>query len=667
MNQFLNRELSWTKFNARILDQSKNLGLPLLERLKFLAIYGVNLDEFYMIRVAGLKRLYSKGITKMSDDGMSPIQQINAIQATLRNQKQQLEKSYFSLKDSLIQNGVYILDYDELSEEDKQGSKRHFIENLYPIIVPVVVDAIHPFPHFNNLSFGIVVKLQNLENPQDISFALLRIPRFFPRFIEIRNGVFVTCESIVGEFAQLVFEGFEVLNWCSFRITRNADFEIEEQDADDFIDLLNEGLKARRRGEIVRLQISRNEDCSLLEFLQSHLPSVDVYQYNLPLNIGALWQIVSHPNLSHLLHPYYAPKIPSELHQDKNLFEILSQQDVMLFHPYESFDPVVQFIQQASRDPSVLSIKMTLYRVGKNSPIVQALIDAAEHKQVSVLVELKARFDEENNLEWVRALEEAGAHVVYGVSGLKVHAKIALVLRKEDKAIKGYVHLGTGNYNIQSAKIYTDVSLLSSNRALVSDAIKFFHSLLAGLSSKTFLLSILMAPMQIKPKVLDLIEGEIQKGEEGEIVMKMNALMDAEIIRALYRASQNNVKIQLIVRGICALNPQVEGMSENIRVISIVGRYLEHARIYYFKYGGIYFASADMMPRNLQRRVELLVPVENPRNKQRLLDFLRLQLQDTAGSYELMQGGEYQKVLGDGIDSQSECESLGFWKSSKLF
>lgn len=657
---FLNRELSWIKFNARVLDRSNNCNLPLLERLKFLAIYGINLDEFYMIRVAGLKKLYFKGITKIGQDGMSPLQQLNAIEIKLREQKKKLEKSYFSLKASLMQKGIYILNYGELNKEDKEKAREYFTESLYPVIVPVVIDAIHPFPHFNNLSFGIVVKLRNIEKPQDLSFALLRIPRFFPRFIEVRDGVFVTCESIVGEFAQLIFEGFEVLDWCPFRITRNADFEIEEQEADDFIELLNEGLKARRRGEIVRLQVGKNQDRSLLEFLQSHLPKVDVYQYDLPLNLGALWQIVSHPNFSHLLHPYYTPKIPASLREQKNFFEVLSSQDVMLFHPYESFDPIVQFIQQASRDPDVLSIKMTLYRVGKNSPIVQALIDAAEHKQVNVLVELKARFDEENNLEWVRALEEAGAHVIYGVSGLKVHAKIALVLRKEDKAIKGYVHLSTGNYNTQSAKVYTDISLLSSNKTLVCDAIKFFHSLLAGLSSKTLLHSIFMAPMQIKPKILELIEGEIQKGREGEIIMKMNTLMDYEIIQALYRASSEGVKIQLIVRGVCALHPQVEGMSENIRVISIVGRYLEHARIYYFKHGGVYFSSADMMPRNLQRRVELLIPVENHQNKERLLRFLQLQLQDSMCAYELIKGGEYQKILGEGIDSQFECQALEF-------
>lgn len=660
MQKYFNRELSWVKFNARILDQSFKLDLPILERLKFLAIYGVNLDEFYMIRVAGLKKLYHRGITKVGDDGMSPAQQLKAIEKVLRSQKEDLEKSYFSIRNALMQEGIFILDYDELDESDQQRAREYFNRSLYPIIVPVVIDAIHPFPHFNNLSFGIIVKMQNIKNPQEVSFALIRIPRFFSRFAEIREGVFVTCESIVGEFANLVFEGFKILNWCPFRITRNADFEIEEEEADDFIELLSEGLKARKRGEIVRLQVGKNNDESLLEFLQSHLPKVDAYHYDLPLDLGALWQIVSHPHFPHLLHPYFSPKIPQVLNEEGKIFEVLKEQDLMLFHPYESFDPVVRFIQQASRDPNVLSIKMTLYRVGKDSPIVQALIDAAGHKQVNVLVELKARFDEENNLEWVRALEEAGAHVIYGVAGLKVHAKIALVLRKEIDRIRGYVHIGSGNYNMQSAKVYTDISLLSSREELIADAIKFFHSLLAGLAKRTQLQSIFMAPMQIKPKILDLINGEKQRGENGKIIMKMNALVDSDVIDALYEASQNGVKIYLIVRGICALRPEIAGLSENIKVISLVGRYLEHARIYYFKHGGLYFSSADMMPRNLQRRIELLVPIEHPEASQSLLNFLTLQLEDTKGAYELRSSGEYQQILGEGFDSQQECQKLNF-------
>lgn len=660
--RYFNRELSWLKFNHRVLDQSSNVALPLLERLKFIAIYGINLDEFYMIRIAGLKRLYQKGIGKVGSDGMSPHMQLQFIEKTLREQKIELEKSYFLLKDSLKNEGLELLNFCELSSKDQQKAQEYFFENLYPVIIPIVVDSTHPFPHFNNLSFGIVLKLCKKDNNKFEEFALVRIPRFFPRFVEIRTGVFVLCESIVGEFVERIFEGFEVQTWCPFRVTRNADFEIEEEEADDFIELLNEGLKARKKGEIVRLQIGRNADKSLLQFLQTHLDisKEDVFEYDLPLNLGALWQIISHPNYSYLNLKRFIAKPTSLLNPNLGLFDNIAQNDILMFHPYESFDPVVEFITQASKDPQVLSIKMTLYRVGKNSPIIQALIEASESKQVSVLVELKARFDEENNLGWVRALEDAGAHVVYGAVGLKVHAKIALVLRKEEEKIRGFVHISSGNYNIQSAKSYTDISLLSSKQEIVSDAIKFFHSLSTGLSSQTHLDTLLMAPSQIKPSILALIAQERDKAQEGEIIMKMNALVDTEVIDALYEASNAGVKINLIVRGICALKPQVEGLSENIRVISNIGRYLEHARIYYFKHGGVYFGSADMMPRNLERRVELLVPVCEKKYQQELLKILHTQLEADVGVYELCESGEYQKIIGNGLDCQKEFESLSF-------
>lgn len=657
---YFNRELSWIKFNHRVLLQSKNSSLPLLERLKFLAIYAINLDEFYMIRVAGLKKLYQKGIATIGKDGMSPKVQLKEIEKSLRIQKMELEGSYKEICSCLTKEGVSILQYSQLQQEaDQERAKKYFFDNLYPVIVPIIVDCIHPFPHLNNLSFGIVLKM--LTPNQNIHFALIRIPRFLPRFIEIREGVFLLCESLVGEFAECIFEGFQVLDWCPFRITRNADFEIEEE-AEDFLTLLNEGLKSRRKGEIVRLQVEKKEDPSFLQFLKKHIhvDAPDIYEYTIPLNLASLWQIISHRNYSHLLHPVFQPKIPFDL-SEKNLFEQISKRDIVLFHPYESFEPIVEFITQASKDPDVLSIRMTLYRVGKDSPIVKALLEAAESKQVSVLVELKARFDEENNLGWVKALEDAGAHVIYGVARLKVHAKTALVLKKHNGGVKGFVHIGSGNYNIQSARVYTDISFLSANESIVADIIKFFHSLSTGLSSTTHLHTLYVAPSQIKPQILELIAQESLMGEHGHIIMKMNALVDSDIIDALYKASQAGVKIDLIVRGICALRPQLDGLSENIRVISIVGRYLEHARIYYFRHGGIYFSSADMMTRNLERRVELLVPIQDERNIQRLLSILSMQLNDTQGAYELDCNGEYQKVIGEGENSQNECEKLKFW------
>lgn len=656
---YFNRELSWVKFNHRVLLQSMDSSLPLLERLKFIAIYAINLDEFYMIRVAGLKKLYQKGIFRVGNDGMSPKDLLKKIEKALRDQKAELEKSYAQIHSQLAKNGVQILKYSELKEDDKRKAKEYFFANLYPVIVPVVVDSIHPFPHLNNLSFGIALKM--LTPNQDIRFALIRIPRFFPRFVEIKEGVFLLCESLVGEFAEYIFEGYKVLDWCTFRITRNADFEIEEE-ADDFLTLLNERLKARKKGEIVRLQVGRKSDRSFLQFLQTHihLQEGDIYEYDLPLNLGSLWQIISHRNYSHLLHSPFQPKNPLKLNEE-NLFEQINKRDIVLFHPYESFDPVVEFISQASKDPDVLSIRMTLYRVGKNSPIIKSLIEAAESKQVSVLVELKARFDEENNLGWVKALEDAGAHVVYGAVGLKVHAKTALVLKKTQESVKGFVHIGSGNYNVQSARTYTDISLFSAREEIVSDVIKFFHSLSTGLSSTTHLHTLFMAPAQIKPHILELIAKEKEKGMEGQIIMKMNALVDGDVIDALYQASGAGVKIELIVRGICAIRPKIKGLSENIRVISIIGKYLEHARIYYFRHGGVYFASADMMPRNLERRVELLVPIQDEKIAQRLLAILSLQVNDTQGAYELQSNGEYEKVAGEGENSQNECENLKFW------
>ena len=656
---YFNRELSWIKFNHRVLLQSMDSSLPLLERLKFIAIYAINLDEFYMIRVAGLKKLYQKGIFRVGNDGMSPKDLLKKIEKALRDQKAELEKSYAQIHSQLAKNGVQILKYSELKEDDKRKAKEYFFANLYPVIVPVVVDSIHPFPHLNNLSFGIALKM--LTPNQDIRFALIRIPRFFPRFVEIKEGVFLLCESLVGEFAEYIFEGYKVLDWCTFRITRNADFEIEEE-ADDFLTLLNERLKARKKGEIVRLQVGRKSDRSFLQFLQTHihLQEGDIYEYDLPLNLGSLWQIISHRNYSHLLHSPFQPKNPLKLNEE-NLFEQINKRDIVLFHPYESFDPVVEFISQASKDPDVLSIRMTLYRVGKNSPIIKSLIEAAESKQVSVLVELKARFDEENNLGWVKALEDAGAHVVYGAVGLKVHAKTALVLKKTQESVKGFVHIGSGNYNVQSARTYTDISLFSAREEIVSDVIKFFHSLSTGLSSTTHLHTLFMAPAQIKPHILELIAKEKEKGTEGQIIMKMNALVDGDVIDALYQASGAGVKIELIVRGICAIRPKIKGLSENIRVISIIGKYLEHARIYYFRHGGVYFASADMMPRNLERRVELLVPIQDEKIAQRLLAILSLQVNDTQGAYELQSNGEYEKVAGEGENSQNECENLKFW------
>ncbi|WP_300448953.1 RNA degradosome polyphosphate kinase [uncultured Helicobacter sp.] len=645
---YFNRELSWLKFNTRVLNEAKNTNIPLLERLKFVAIYGTNLDEFYMIRVAGLKRLYASGITEVGADKLTPLQQLKSIREQLDKEKNVLEGIFKEIQDELAKEGMHIKRVSQLNDEQKKQLHEYFINYLYPVIVPVVVDATHPFPHLNNLSFAIALQLKSLHNGS-LKFAMVRISRLLSRFVEIESGIFVAIEDIVGEFASELFGDYEIMNYVPFRITRNADMEIEEEEADDFIELMSEGLKTRRKGEVVRLEVGTDKDTSLLDFINSHLKvdSKDIYMYRIPLNLSGLWELVGSKAYAHLTIPPFNPKTLPPLHSNVEILSTMENHDIVLFHPYESFDPVVNFIQSAAKDPDVLSIRMTLYRVGKNSPIVKALIQAAENnKQVTALVELKARFDEENNLHWAHSLESAGAHVIYGVPGLKVHAKIALVIKKVGNTLKEYVHLSTGNYNPSTAKIYTDISLLTCNSAFAKDAIKLFHSLSTGSCYRTKLDCLMIAPTQIKTKILELIENEIKAGTEGRIIMKCNAFVDVDVIRALYRASIAGVKIDLIVRGVSALRPGIKGVSEHIRVFSIVGKYLEHARIYYFKHDkvGIYFASADIMPRNLERRVEILTPSLNIDMSKRLMEILQMQLNDNVQMYELQSNGEYHKV-----------------------
>lgn len=645
---YFNRELSWLKFNTRVLNEAKNTHIPLLERLKFVAIYGTNLDEFYMIRVAGLKRLYASGITEVGADKLTPLQQLKSIREYLDKEKRTLESAFKGIQSGLAREGMHIKQVSQLNSEQKAKLYEYFLHYLYPVIVPVVVDSTHPFPHLNNLSFAIALRLKSLQDGS-VKFAMVRISRLLPRFVEIEGGVFTPIEDVVGEFASELFGDYEILSYVPFRITRNADMEIEEEEADDFIEIMSEGLKTRRKGEVVRLEVGVDKDNSLLDFINSHLnvDPKDIYAYNIPLNLSGLWELVGSKAYAHLTTPPFNPKILPPLQGNVDLLSTIESEDILLFHPYESFDPVVNFIQSAAKDPDVLSIRMTLYRVGKNSPIVKALIQAAENnKQVTALVELKARFDEENNLHWAHSLESAGAHVIYGVPGLKVHAKIALVIKKIGNTLKEYVHLSTGNYNPSTAKIYTDISLLTCNNAFAKDAIKLFHSLSTGSSYRTKLDCLMIAPTQIKPKILELIENETKKGAEGQIIMKCNAFVDANVIAALYKASMAGVKIDLIVRGVCALRPGVKGVSENIRVFSIIGKYLEHARIYYFKNDsvGVYFASADIMPRNLERRVEILTPSLNTQMSKRLMEILKMQLNDNVQMYELQSNGEYQKV-----------------------
>jgi polyphosphate kinase len=643
-----NRELSWLQFNTRVLKQAQDETQPLLERLKFLAIYGTNLDEFYMIRVAGLKKLFSAGVMVSGADRLTPMQQLREIRKYLHQELQVVEYTLTEIFKKLEKEGISVKSYDEVNQQQKHRLNRYFTEQIYPVIVPIAVDATHPFPHLNNLSFGLIVKLQDMDNESIERNGIVRIPRVLPRFIELEDGCYIPIESVVVEHVGELFPGYKLQNHITFRVTRNADITIEEEEADDFMEILEEGLRLRKKGELVRLELGQETSPDLLNFFNRHtnVYKDDIYRFSSILNLGSLWQIVSNKNFAHLTATPFKPRLLPPFDTTENIFNIIDKQDALMYHPYESFEPVVKLIQTAAKDPDVVSIKMTLYRSGTNSPIVQALMQAAESgKQVTTMVELKARFDEENNLIWAKALENAGAHVIYGIPGFKVHAKATLITRRVDDKLKQYAHLATGNYNPQTAKIYTDTSYMTCNEEITNDLTRFFH-FLTGFSKKGKLNKLYMSPTQIKPKILSMIQNEAKKGSEGHIIAKVNSLVDEDVIRGLYKASQAGVKVDLIVRGICCLKPGIPGLSENIRVVSIIGKYLEHARVFYFKHAApqLYISSADWMPRNLVRRIELLSGIEDKESAERLLNMLQLQVSDNVLSHELQSDGSYHKV-----------------------
>ncbi|MFK5936877.1 MAG: RNA degradosome polyphosphate kinase [Sulfurimonas sp.] len=647
-NLYNNRELSWLQFNTRVLKQAQDESLPLLERLKFLAIYGTNLDEFYMIRVAGLKKLFAAGIIVSGADRLTPLQQLKEIRNYLHQEQQVVEYTRTEILKKLTVEGMSVKSYDEVNQTEKNFLNRFFNENIYPVIIPIAIDATHPFPHLNNLSFGLIVKLKDDDDENIERFGLIRVPRVLNRFVELDSSTYVPIESLVAQHVEDLFPGYGLIKYAAFRVTRNADIAIEEEEADDFMEILEEGLKLRRKGEMVRLEVGSNADDEIINFFNRHVNVYkdDIYKFHTFLNLSSLWQLVSNKDFAHLLSPVFKPKTLPPCDISENIFATLEKQDVLLYHPYESFDPVVKFIQTASKDPDVVSLKMTLYRSGTNSPIVKALMDASESgKQVTVMVELKARFDEENNLIWAKALEKSGAHVIYGIKGFKVHAKATLITRRKNGKLKQYAHLGTGNYNPATAKIYTDMSYMTSKDEITNDLTRFFH-FLTGFSKKGKLNELYMAPSQIKPKILSLIHNETRQGTNGQIIAKINSLVDEDVIRALYKASQAGVKIELIVRGICCLKPQMEEVSENIKVISIIGKYLEHPRTFYFKNDAaqVYISSADWMPRNLVRRIELLTAIKDDVSKEKIIQILKLQCADNSLAHELQSDGSYIKV-----------------------
>lgn len=645
-----NRELSWLDFNYRVLQEAQDKNNPLLEQLNFISIFSSNLDEFFMVRVAGLQDQVKMGYDKPENKAqLTPKQQL--VQIKLKNKEivDLQYKRYNELIDDLKQYQVEIIKPEQLPDDLLPQLESEFKYGILPTLTPLGIDAYHPFPKLNNKSLNIFV---DIDTEDDINSAIVQIPSLISRFYSFNKGdkqYIILIEDIITYFINDLFSGYTVLNTFTFRITRNADLTIHEDGAEDLLIEIERFLKERKRGTAVRLEVdgrqATHEDIVwIINQLDVH--DNDVYFVDGPLDLTMLTDLVDHLSnkLKYLKYNKYVPQIPQSL-GNHNIFDLSLKRDIFFHHPYESFEPIVDFIREAAEDPNTIAIKQTLYRVSKDSPIINSLKNAAENgKQVTVLVELKARFDEENNVHWARMLEDAGCHVIYGMTHLKTHSKIALVVKRMNNKLTSFIHLGTGNYNDKTANIYTDMGLITTNAEIAEDAINFFNYL-SGYSVKPEYNKLIVAPFDIRDVFLARIDNEIKSHREngnGKIIMKMNSLTDKDIILKLFEASCAGVKVQLIIRGICCLKPGVPGISENIEVVSIVGRFLEHSRIYHFHNNGddiIYLSSADAMTRNMIKRVEILFPVEDKNIAKRLLDYMNLQLSDN-------QKGRYQDELG---------------------
>ena len=624
-----NRELSWIQFNARVLEEALDPSLPLLERLKFLSIFSTNLDEFFMVRVSGLQEQLETVAPPLSPDGMTPAAQLKLISETLRPLlQQQTDCLIHEILPGLEEAGIRLLEYEELSASQKQDLEQFYFDRVFPVLTPLAVDPGHPFPYISNISLnlGILLGPSGSDVENEPRFARVKIPPKVPRLVPVDGGhQFVLLEQLVAAHIYSLFPKCAILECQPFRITRDADIEIEEDEAEDLLKSVEQTLRQRRFGFGVRLEVSSAMSVPMVELLRQSLQmdEQDVYSLDGPLNIPDLMSLYK-LDLPALKDRPFEPAMPAVFSEGESIFDVVRRHDVLIHHPYESFMPVVDFFRTAAKDPNVLAIKSTLYRVGPDSPIVSTLIQAAENgKQVAVLVELKARFDEENNILWARRLEQAGAHVIYGIVGLKTHAKLTLVVRQEGHHLRRYMHLGTGNYNPQTARIYTDLGLLTSSAEIGADASELFNYL-TGYSGQTDYRKLIVAPLRLRDRLVALIQREITHRIEGRpagIIAKCNSVTDTGLIEQLYAGSQAGVPITLIVRGVCCLRPGVPGLSENIRIASIVGRFLEHSRVYMFKNGGneeIYLGSADIMHRNLDRRVEVLFPIENKHHRLRI-------------------------------------------------
>jgi polyphosphate kinase len=671
-----NRELSWLAFNERVLNEALDERNPLLERLKFIAIFSSNLDEFFMVRVAGLKDQVMAGFTKPENKaGMTPKQQLEKIAEKTRLLVQLQDKTYQQvIIPALKKEQIDFLKMDELTEIQDVYLERYFDEQIFPVLTPMAIDAYRPFPMLLNKSINLAVLLEHDEGEEKKKqLALVQVPAVLQRFIELPNEegktVFVLLEDIISQFIGKLFKGYDVLSVTQFRITRNADLTIHEEGSRDLLLEIEKELKKRKWGAAVRLELKADKlDSYILNYLLDELEitTKDTYYISGPLDktfLFSFYKAVSKKR-DDLAYEVFIPQQPDDLKYREDLFQTALNQDILFHHPYESFQPVIDFVSEAADDPTVLAIKQTLYRVSGDSPVIEALKRAAEKgKQVTVLVELKARFDEENNVQWAKELEKAGCHVIYGMTHLKTHSKITLVVRRKQGTIERFVHLGTGNYNDQTAKVYTDYGYITTKRKFGIDATHFFNYL-SGFTEKPKYHHLVVAPHDIRGEFIKLIDQEIefqQKFGNGHIIAKMNSLTDKKLIIKLYEASCAGIKVELIIRGICCLKPGIEGVSENIRVISIVGRMLEHSRVYFFHHNGeekLFLSSADMMTRNMEKRVEILFPIFEADLKKKIKHVLELELNDNVKAREQDHNGDYHYVQREKNEPEIESQAL---------
>ena len=674
-NRYLNRECTWINFNERVVNEAAISSIPLLERVNFLSISASNNDEFFMIRVAGIKHLLAEQITRKDIAGLTPREQFEAIQLMEHSQCRRQYKIYRDVKKRLSAEGIHIISFDEANEEEKLYLEKYVKEEIYPVVTPLAVDTAHFVPFLASLSLNLAVFLQR-EGGGLTKAAVLPVPlKTVPRLIEIpqkRGGhTFVFCEDLLATYGHLFFPGYIITEIKPFRLTRDADLEISK-DAADLLAEVKKSLKKRKKGAPVRLETDYRVSPDMRRFLKTvaDVEEADIYEIDGPVDLTGLFEITALPEYDRLRFPAASPQPVWELlpYRKEELWAVVKKHNIMMHHPYETFAAVDDFIYLAAKDPDVLAIKQTLYRVGTRSAIIDALAEAAENgKEVTVLMEVKARFDEENNIHKARKLEEAGCHVIYGVAGLKTHSKITLVVRRESDGIRRYVHLATGNYNGKTARIYTDVGILTADRAMGEDASAFFN-LLSGYFESPAWKKLAVAPYDLREQLYSSIDREIsvaKAGKKAVIIAKMNSLLDRHVIDRLYEASQAGVIVRLIVRGICVLRPGVTGLSENISVHSIVGRFLEHSRLFYFYNDGaedVFISSADWMPRNLNERIELLVPVEYGPHKERIKEILRLNYEDNVNGHIMDQNGEYTYLAdnrtGPAVNAQETFQKL---------